>query len=240
MRTPDWQSDDGSVQLHCCDCAEVLPFVRADLLLTDPPYGIGLDMVTKHGTVKSIHHDADWNNAPPSPECFNLMYACSRNQIIWGCNYFGSNIRDVGRIVHDKELNIGGTALRYSEADLASCSLQKRITIFRYRWGGNVQGDTINWKNTGPDARVHPTQKPIALMRHCVETYSDPGDVIADPFMGSGTAGVACVRTSRKFIGVEREPRYFDIAIRRIKAELAQPRLFTAPAPKVKQEEMFK
>lgn len=212
--------EQDGISIYYGDCREVLPTLAVcDLLLTDPPYGIGLDMVLKHGTSqKSIHEDADWNDQIPSPECFALMHEKSREQIIWGCNYFASRVHipAVGRIVHDKQLCIEGTALRWSEADIASCSLQKRITIFRYRWNGNVQGDTINWNNTGDDRRVHPTQKPISLMNYCIERYSEPGDLILDPYVGSGTTLVAAKRAGRRAIGIEISERYCEVAANRL------------------------
>lgn len=214
--------EENGITIYNADCREVLPHLPVcDLLLTDPPYGIGLDMVLHHGTSeKSIHEASDWNSVIPSPECFKLMYAHSSNQIIWGCNYFGGNVRDVGRIIHDKQLLIEGTKLKWSEADIASCSLQKRITIFRYRWNGNVQGPVINWNNTGPDARVHPTQKPLALMRHCITTYSEESHLILDPFMGSGTTLRAAKDLGRKAIGIEINRAYCDVAINRLRQEV--------------------
>jgi site-specific DNA-methyltransferase (adenine-specific) len=213
---------DESVSIYLGNCLEILPELPvSDLLLTDPPYGIGLKMVMNHGTNKNrIHDAADWNNRIPSPAIFDLIHERSRNQIIWGCNYFGSNIKSVGRIVHDKQLEIADTKLKWSEADIASCSMQNRVTIFRYRWNGNVQGSSINWNNTGEDARRHPTQKPLSLMRHCVATYSKPGDVILDPFMGSGTTLRAAKDLGRKAIGVEIEEKYCEIAAKRMAQEV--------------------
>lgn len=213
---------DNSVVIFHGDCLNILPQLEpVDLVLTDPPYGIGLDMVLNHGTTdRSIHEYYDWNNRIPEKECFDLIYEKSKHQIIWGENYFGDNIRSVGRIVHDKMLNIENTKLKWSEADIASCSMQKRITIFRYRWNGNVQGDKINWNNTGDDARVHPTQKPLALMRHCVKTYTDPSETVLDPFMGSGTTLRAAKDLGRKAIGIEIEEKYCEIAARRMSQEV--------------------
>jgi DNA modification methylase len=210
--------DQDGITLYLGDCREILPGLPVyELLLTDPPYGIGLDMVLEHGTItRSIHDAAEWNQDIPNYECFELMYAHSRKQIIWGANYYGQYIRDVGRMVHDKQLQIEGTALRYSEADIASCSFQKRVTMFRYRWGGNVQGNTINWHNTGPDARVHPTQKPLALMKWCIQQAGDVS-VVLDPFAGSGTTLRAAKDLGIKAVGIEISEAYCEVAVERLR-----------------------
>lgn len=109
-------------------------------------------------------------------------------------------------------------------------------------------GGRINWNNDNrkvpnvlslmPDReRDHPNEKPLALMQTLIETLSNDGDTILDPFMGSGTTGVACVKLGRKFIGIEIEPKYFDIACRRIEKAVSEPRL-ALPEPKMKQEKM--
>lgn len=212
---------DDAVTIYHSDCRQILPLLpKVDLVLTDPPYGLGLDMVLHHGTSeKSIHESSEWNSHIPPAECFDLIHRASENRIIWGCNYFGSNIPDRGRMVHDKMLCIEGTHLRWSEADLASCSFQNRITIFRYRWNGNVQGRSINWNNTGPDARVHPTQKPLALMRWCIEQANHP-QIVLDPYMGSGTTLRAAKDLGRKAIGIEICEAYCEIAAKRMSQEV--------------------
>ena len=232
----------GDATLYLGDCLEIMPTLgKVELIVTDPPYGLGLDFVYRHGTGKmgSIHEHKEWNENRPSDECFQAIFDCSENQIIWGCNYFYPMIPHEGRIVHDKELRIGGTQLKFSEADIASCSMQKRVTLFRYRWAGNVQGRSINWDNTGPDARFHPTQKPIALMVYCVEGYSKTGQIILDPFMGSGTTGVACANLGRKFIGIEINEDYFNIAVKRIRQAYNQGELFQPEQPKMTQETLL-
>jgi len=197
-----------------------------DLAIVDPPYGIGLDMVNNHGTFKTIHKEKGWNNQIPGPEYFEELYRVSKHQIIWGCNYYASFIPAVGRIVHDKLLEIKDTALRYSECDLASCSLQKRITIFRYKWNGNVQGNTINWKNTGADARIHPTQKPLALYRYLLTNYAKSGDKILDTHLGSGSSRIAAHEMGFDFTGFELDKEYFDAQEKRFEKYLSQQVLF--------------
>lgn len=233
MIRPYYEQD--GITIYLGDCRDILPKLdKVDLVLTDPPYGIGLDMILAHGTYENrIHNDdTDWNEQIPSKECFDLLYEKSNAQIIWGCNYFGSCIRDVGRIIHDKCLEIKGTKLKYSEADIASCSLQKRVTIFRYKWNGNCQGSTINWNNTGLDARVHPTQKPIALMDYCILEYSKPSQIVLDSFMGSGTTLVSAKKLGRKCIGIEISEKYCEIAVKRL-----QQTVMNLEIPEVKVEQ---
>src|SRR5690606_12281906 len=87
--------------------------------------------------------------------------------------------------------------------------------------------------------KFHPTQKPLALMRWCLKWFE--GQTILDPFMGSGTTGVACVKEGRKFIGIEIDPDYFNIACERIRKAYAQPDMFieAAKAEQPKQESLF-
>ena len=108
----------------------------------------------------------------------------------------------------------------------------------------------ISWNDDGrkvpnivsmmPDrVRQHPNEKPVLLMQGLVDVLSNPGDAILDPFMGSGTTGVACVKLGRKFVGIEIDPGYFDIACRRIEQAYKQPDFFVAPPSKPRQEAML-
>ena len=219
--------DHKGITLYNQDCMEAMkemPNKAFELAIVDPQYGIGLDMVYSHGTSKSgtIHAKKEWNNNPPTENYFIELHRVSRNQIIWGCNYFARWIPAVGRIIHDKQLQIDGTALRWSEADIASCSLQKRITMFRYRWNGNVQGNTINWKNTGIDARIHPTQKPVALYKWLLKNYAKPGDRILDTHLGSGSSAIACDVMGFELTGYEIDEDYFNAAVDRLKQHQSQ------------------
>lgn len=185
------------------------------LAIVDPPYGIGLDFQFKSGYGKSIHTEKDWNNHTPNKEYFDELHRISINQIIWGCNYYAKYIPAVGRIIHDKQMNFDGTRIKFSEADIASCSLQKRVTIFRYRWNGNVQGSIINWDNTGPDSRIHPTQKPIVLYRWLLQNYAKPGDNIIDTHGGSMSIAIACDMEGFDLDICEIDREYFDAGVKR-------------------------
>ena len=132
----------------------------------------------------------------------------------------------MGRIVHDKKMGQKGTKLRFSEADLASCSKQKRITIFEYRWNGNRQGDTVNWTNTGPDARIHPTQKPIRLYEWILDNYAKEGDKILDTHLGSGSIALACHNRKFDLTACELDKEYFEAAMKRLKEHQQQLTIF--------------
>lgn len=214
--------------IDCLEYMKTVPDKFFELAIVDPPYGIGLDMVYAHGTSKNgtIHEKNEWNDNIPSEEYFSELHRISAHQIIWGCNYYAKYIPAVGRIVHDKQLVIEGTKLKYSEADLASCSLQKRITIFRYRWNGNVQGPTINWNNTGPDKKIHPTQKPISLYKWLLKNYAKEGDKIFDSHLGSGSIAIACHDMKFDLTGCEIDKDYFNAAVNRYENHKKQLSIF--------------
>jgi site-specific DNA-methyltransferase (adenine-specific) len=87
-------------------------------------------------------------------------------------------------------------------------------------------------------AHMHPTQKPVPLLKALLQDFTQPGDVVLDPFMGSGTTGIACVELGRRFIGIEQDPTYFALACDRIRQAVAQGQLFT-PSTKARQEVLF-
>lgn len=224
------------------DCMEAMrefPDKFFDLAVVDPPYGIGLDMIVKNGSqgkplrqangkrYKSIHKSKEWNNGIPSEQYFNELHRVSVHQIIWGCNYYARFIPSVGRIIHDKQMGIEGTKINYSHADLASCSMQKRITIFRYRWSGNKQGSIINWDNSGINGRVHPTQKPIELYDWIYDNYLPKGGRVIDTHLGSGSNRIAADKAGNiDFWGYELDKDYYEAQEKRWKDYKAQLKLF--------------
>lgn len=221
------------LNIDCMEYMKTLPDQFFDLAIVDPPYGLGLDMVVNNGSHgkgknaagekrKTIHDKKGWNDNIPGPEYFEELHRVSRHQIIWGCNYYAKYIPAVGRIVHDKKMSIEGTNIYYSHADLASCSLQKRITIFRYQWSGNNQGGGVNWDNTGPDRRIHPTQKPIALYKYLLSEYSQPGWKIFDSHLGSGSIAIACQDMAMDLVACEIDPEYYNQAKKRLQNHVKQ------------------
>jgi DNA modification methylase len=202
--------------LYRGDCLEVLPTLApVDAVVTDPPYGIG-DRLVKGGDGGGWHRmiasGANEWDVRPSQDTFDQIFAISKAQIIWGGNYFALPPCEKP-LCWDK---VRPNQRNVSEWEYAWTSLVGRAEMFRYCANGGFLLDK---------PRDHPTQKPEPLMKWCLAFLPD-AETILDPFMGSGTTGVACERLGRRFIGIEREPRYFDIACRRIEAALNAEPLF--------------
>lgn len=221
----------GDAMLHLGDSNEILPTLgHVDAIVTDPPYGIlnldGAGSTTAvrksprqqgSGTLKNRllnTSDVRWDIAPTAA-VFDLLRSMSDAQIIWGGNYFPLPPAR-GILAWDKEQPWPN----FSQVELAWTSLNRPAALLRLNGGRNT-----------PDKK-HPTQKPLALMVWCLE-FLPPSILVCDPYMGSGTTGVAALQTGRNFIGIERDPAYFDIACRRIEQAAKQGQLFevatTAP-----------
>ena len=211
------------VTLYLGDCREILPTLgKVDAVVTDPPYGIRADENPVRGSDR--HERIGWDRERPEREIFDEILRHGSAQIIWGGNYFTDFLPPSMRwLVWDKQQD--GFSL--SDCEFAWCSENKAARIFRYSRGSANQ-----------DGKVHPTQKPIALMKWCIDFFPK-AQTILDPFMGSGTTGVAAVTRGLSFIGIEIEPKYFDIACRRIQAALDAPDMFVEPPKPAKQEAML-
>jgi site-specific DNA-methyltransferase (adenine-specific) len=207
----------GDATLYLGDCRDILPTLgKVDAVVTDPPYGIGI----ASNPVRQMHSRKDWDAAVPEQGLLDQLLGMSTHQIIWGGNYFALPPSQCF-LVWDK--------LQPENFSLAMCeqawtNLKKPAKKFTH----SVQGY----------AKFHPTQKPDALMEWCLLHLPEAGGVL-DPFMGSGTTGVASAKLGRQFIGIEREVDYFDIACRRIEEAYKQPRLFAEPVAKPKQPSIF-
>ncbi len=205
----------GQVRLICADCRDVLQTLdEVDAVVTDPPYGIGESgrNFASRGKLASAdkYERSDWDDQPCDPVVIAWMLANSQKQIIWGGNYFDLPPTSCV-LVWDKM----APANDFADCELAWTNLPKAVRRIRFLWNGCMRRER-------DVAREHPTQKPIEVMRWCIGFISD-ANTILDPFMGSGTTGVAAVKLGRQFIGIEIEPRYFDIACRRIEEAARQP-----------------
>ena len=208
----------GLATLYLGDCAEVLPTLgRVDAVVTDPPYGIG-EAAGKNKSrcnlaVAKDYGDDTWDNEIVDNQVIDLIRQISDWQIIFGGNYYALPPTKCW-LVWDKE-NTGD----FADAELAWTNLNKAVRLKRYMWNGMLRAN----KEPRGD---HPTQKPVGIMTWCISHLPDGSNTILDPFMGSGTTGVAAVQMGRKFIGIEREQKYFDIACQRIDAAQRQEKLF--------------
>ncbi len=202
-----------TVTLYQGDCLDVLKTLDAgsiDAVVTDPPYGINFDTDYRRFTggvsnKRFAHAKVANDDRPFDPSPF-LSFAPI--VVMFGANNFSDRLPKGSWLIWDKRQ--GTKPLMTSDGEAAWCSKGHGVYIFNHVWDGFLRG------NEQGIERVHPTQKPISLMSWVLEKYTKPGDTILDPFMGSGTTGVACVKTGRNFIGCEIDPGYFKIAERRI------------------------
>jgi site-specific DNA-methyltransferase (adenine-specific)/modification methylase len=207
---------------------EIMPTLgRVDAIVTDPPYGIGENSrkVASRGRLAKArdYGEFSWDESAPDPETINALLKNSRFQVIFGGNYFNLPPTSCW-LVWDKQNGEND----FADCELAWTNLPKAVRRIYWRWNGMIR--------KGSDERVHPTQKPVGVMRWCLSHLPSEVATILDPFMGSGTTGVACVREGKKFIGIERDARYFDAACRRISDAYAQPDMLSSCPPTPVQE----
>ncbi len=199
--------------LYNSDCLDVLP-LKADAVVTDPPYGIkrangmgggGWDSTGKYPR-KPREYEGGWDDDAPTSELLQIVVACAPVAVVWGGNYL-----PLGRggkwLVWNKEQVMPS----YSDAELAWTNLD----------GESVRLYTLHCNKARIEMGLHPTQKPVSLMAWCLDIAKVPaGATVLDPFMGSGSTGIACLRTGRNFIGIERDAAHFKTACDRIAHEL--------------------
>ena len=210
------------VRLICGDCREILPTLgRVDAVVTDPPYGLGKRMSGGTWAVKASHYsDMHQWDLEAKQEWIDDILALACPSIIWGGNYFS--------------VPASRCWLSWCKPDFPT------MADMELAWT-NLDKPAKRWLSSRtPDGeKLHPTQKPEALMRWCINHLPNGCETILAPFMGSGTTGVACVNLGRNFVGIEREPKYFDIACKRIQAALDAPDMFVEAPKPAKQEAMF-
>ncbi len=232
----------GDCTLYCEDAAFIIPtLAKVDAVVTDPPYGIGesagknasrskpmrgceLKMPGKTIVAKDYGHDS-WDDKTVDDGLLASIIALARWQIIFGGNYYALPPTSCW-LVWDK---LNGDS-DFADCELAWTNLPKAVRRIRFMWNGMLRRER-------DIAREHPTQKPVDVMKWCIEHL--PADVrtILDPFAGSGTTGVAAVKLGKAFIGIERERKYFDVMCRRIEEAYRQPDFFASP-PQTKPEQM--
>lgn len=215
----------GNAELWHGDCLEVLPLLQGvDALVSDPPYGI------------AYQHSGGGKAAPGAklPPVRNANIPIANDDVafdpshllgfdsvlIFGADHYRGRLPDGGTFVAwDKSLGIG-PADSFADAEFAWTNCNVKRNVVRYLWKG-VACEKAGEEN---GKRYHPTQKPVGLMQRCIELLP-AAQVICDPYMGSGSTGVAALRLGKQFIGVEMDRRYFDVACERIENEQRQCRL---------------
>ena len=212
----------GDAALYLGDCLEILPTLgKVDAVVTDPPYGVSVSRGDgKIGLGNNARIAGDIK--PP-----DISWIAKYPAIIWGGNNFCDQVpRSTGWLVWFK---YHSEKSEHSQAEIAWTNCVRTIRHYSEAYHGFMRAN---------DGWNHPTQKPPRLMQWCLG-FLPNAEVILDPFMGSGTTGVACAKLGRRFIGIEIEPKYFDIACRRIEEAYRQPRLFAEPSQKPKQETLI-
>ena len=223
---PTWEA--GDVQLYLGDCLEVLPTLDAgsvDAVITDPPYG--MDNKTNYKSRKRTAL-AECNDFPPiegDSKTFDPSPWLAFPVVgLFGANWYADRLPPSGAwlvwdkldgLISDREIGFNDN----SDCELMWTNKGRAARIIRHRWMGCMKASEHGQR------RIHPTQKPVELMVSIVQHLAQSGNVVLDPFMGSGTTGVACVKTGRRFIGIEIDPGYFEIAKKRISEAQMQPRL---------------
>jgi len=212
---PEPYYSHGGIEIYHGDCREILPGLEpVDLVLTDPPYGIG-EARKNHSSrdrfpVQRTYSGESWDDGPPDRETIAATVRAGAYAIVWGGNYFRLPPTS-GWLVWDKD----NGACDFADAEMAWTNLGGAVRLKKYRWAGMLQEHGGRHKET----RWHPTQKPIPVMRWCIERAPDVLQTILDPFMGSGTTLRAAKDLGRKAIGIEIEERYCEIAARRLAQE---------------------
>ena len=214
-----------NIQLFNMDCMVAMKEMKDkqfDLAIVDPPYGIGADKknsVMELKSKKSFALSKDygkqvWDNSIPTDEYFKQLKRVSKNQIVWGNNFFGLK---GGAIYWHKDV----TMPTYSDGEIAYCSLINSVKFFRYTWHGMIQE---NMKNK--EFRIHPTQKPVQLYAWLLNNYAKEGNTILDTHLGSGSIAIACYDMGFDLTGYEIDKDYFDAAINRLENHKRQMQLF--------------
>jgi len=208
----------GDCTLYLGDCLDVLPTLgKVDAVVTDPPYGIGINKSNRLSVSRGFGGET-WDDQPAD---LSWLLPMGVPAIVWGGNYFDLPATRAP-LVWDKA-NAGRDFADFEMAWTNLDMVARRIVMRPMGMDGGKQ---------------HPTQKPVRVMRWCLD-FIPEAHVILDPYMGSGSTGVAAAKDGRAFIGIEREPSYFDIACERIQKAYDQPDLFVPAPAKPKQEAML-
>jgi len=206
------------LNIDCMELMATLPDKSIDLAIVDPPYGIGADKekytpinITWQSKKRVGYKSKEWDSFIPNDKYFTELFRVSKNQIIWGGNYFGL----IGGYIF---WNKKETMPTYTKGELAYCSSINKIDYFEYLWSG--------YKKEIPEERIHPTQKPVKLYEWLLTNYAKPNDLILDTHVGSASSLIACENLGFKYIASELDKDYYSQSLQRLQNHLAQGKLF--------------
>ena len=223
-----------SSEVYLEDCTKALKRFNDnyfDLAIVDPPYGIGADKAQNNAAMQRIkaegkskagrgwklYADTDWDNETPNAEYWQELFRVSKNQIVWGGNYFTDYLPpSMGWIMWDK----GQRDFSLADGELAWTSFNKALRIFEMSRGKALA------KNNEQGGRFHPTQKPEMLYSWILQNYAKAGDLILDTHLGSGSSRIAAYKGGFNFVGFEINEHYYEKQEKRFKDFISQLRLF--------------
>lgn len=220
----------GFYNMNCMDGMKDIPDKHFELAIVDPPYFSGPEKRSYYGRKVSPigvqrHYKPSNEWGLPDDIYFKELVRVSKNQIVWGINYFPTSaLVGSGRIVWDKA---NGNS-SFSDCEIAYCSYHDSVRLFRYMWSGMMQGKSISegWVQQGDknknEARIHPTQKPIALYKWLLQKYAKEGDKILDTHVGSASSLIACHDMGFEYLGFELDQDYFNAASERLNQHKSQ------------------
>jgi len=213
----DLPTDENPVAIIHGDCLDILPQIPAgavDAVVTDPPYGLEWSGTGYKKQPKLNHVAAKTWDKKPDKFLLQQIKSISKSAIIWGGNYLADELGSfVAPLIWDKMTGSN----TFADGELAWTSFKTgTMRIFRHQWCGAFKDSERGQVN------YHPTQKPVALMRWCIQRLPKNADIILDPFAGSGTTGVAAVLEGRKCILIEKDARYVEVIRKRIKHALCE------------------
>lgn len=229
---PDGVPEFGYYNLDCMEGMKLFPDKYFDLAIVDPPYFSGPERRGFYGRkvspigVSRLYEQMKHLDVPGN-DYFQELFRVSKNQIIWGCNYFDYPF-GAGRIVWDK----CNGASDFSDCEIAYCSLHDSVRLFRYMWNGMFQGKSMTegWIQQGNksknERRIHPTQKPVVLYEWILQKYAKPGFKILDTHVGSASSPIACHRAQCNYVGYEIDESMYHISRERLMQETAQLTIF--------------
>lgn len=202
------------------DCNKILPEFEDnyfDIAIVDPPYGIGQNW-RKDKMSKFYNHSNSFNNSIPDLEYFHELFRVSKNQIIWGCNYFWNFLPPSNNLIFwDKKKD--AKSQKGSAGELAWTSFSKYPLLkYEFMWNGCCTCEKVD--------RIHPHQKPVSLYLQCLRDFAKPGDKILDTHAGSCSLAVACGKLGYPYLGIEKDKTYLEKGVLRFRLEMSKTELF--------------